>query len=156
MLYNDVLRRVRYILDKGDHEMISTYKLGNLDVTRETLSQWLKKDEDPDYKACTSAELSCFLNGLISEKRGQREGDPPAPEENLTNNMILRLLAIAFNLKSEEVIDVLQLADLRVSKHELSAFFRKPNHKNYRECKAQILRNFLKGLQIKLRSESSL
>jgi uncharacterized protein YehS (DUF1456 family) len=47
--------------------------------------------------------------------------------------------------------EILELAEFRLSKHELSAFFRKPGHKHYRECKDQILRNFLQGMQIKYR-----
>ena len=65
--------------------------------------------------------------------------------------MIFMKLKIALNLKAEDVLEVLALADLRISKHELSAFFRKPDNKHYRECKDQILRNFLKGLQLKYR-----
>jgi uncharacterized protein YehS (DUF1456 family) len=49
------------------------------------------------------------------------------------------------------VLAVLELANFRMSKHELSAFFRKPGHKHYRECKDQILRNFLAGLQVQFR-----
>jgi len=49
----------------------------------------------------------------------------------------------------------MDLSDFRMSKHELSAFFRKPGHKHYRECKDQILRVFLKGLQMKYRDDGS-
>jgi uncharacterized protein YehS (DUF1456 family) len=45
------------------------------------------------------------------------------------------------------------LANFPIGKHELSAFFRKPGHKHYRECKDQILRKFLKGVQLKYRTE---
>jgi len=44
--------------------------------------------------------------------------------------------------------------DMHISKHELSAIFRKPGQKQYRECKDQFLRNFLYGLQFKERPES--
>jgi len=151
MIKNDVLRRIRYILDYNDSKMMNIFKEGDLEVSREKLSQWLKKDDDPDYKSLKDVEFASFLNGLIIEKRGRKEGERPKPEEELTNNIVLRKLTIAFSFKSEDVIEILKLADLRVSKHELSAFFRKPDHKNYRECKAQILRNFLIGLQVKLR-----
>jgi len=40
---------------------------------------------------------------------------------------------------------------VHISKHELSAFFRKPGHKHYRECKDQVFRNFLNGVQLKYR-----
>ena len=151
MQNNDVLRRLRYILDFNDDAMIATFGSAELTVNREQLSNWLKKDDDPLYKGLKDVELAIFLNGLINTMRGKREGEQPAPEEELTNNITFKKVLIAFNLRTEDAIEILKLADLRVSKHELSAFFRKPEHKNYRECKAQILRNFLKGLQIKLR-----
>lgn len=150
MINNDVIRRIRYIENFSDDQMMAIFKLGGMDVSRSTLSQWLKKDEDPDFKNCSDKELATYLNGLISSKRGEREGEKPVPEKVLTNNIIFRKLTIAYNLRAEEVIEILQLADLRVGRPELSAFFRKPGHKNYRECKDQILRNFLMGLQIRL------
>ena len=134
--------------------MMEIFGLANLEVSREQLSQWLKKDKDPDYQRCGDVELAIFLNGLIIKKRGKRDGEQPKPEKRLTNNIIFRKLVIAFNLKAEDVIEVLKLASFSISKHELSAFFRKPDHKNYRVCKAQVLRNFLMGLQIKFRVES--
>ena len=152
MQNNDVLRRVRYIFDYNDKKMMQIFALADLTVSRELLSQWLKKDDDENFKKCEDVELASFLNGLINDKRGKREGEQPAPETKLTNNIVLRKLSIAFNLKSEDILELLILADLRVGKHELSAFFRKPDHKNYRECKAQILRNFLIGLQLKHRN----
>lgn len=69
------------------------------------------------------------------------------PEKSLNNNLVLQKLKIALNLKAEELLAVFEAADFTLSQHELSAFFRKPEHKNYRECKDQVLRNFLMGLQ---------
>ncbi|AYC06892.1 Glutamate synthase (NADPH) large chain [Vibrio cholerae] len=54
------------------------------------------------------------------------------------------------NLKAEDILEILQLADFRLSKHELSAFFRKPDNKHYRECKDQVLKSFLLGLERQL------
>ncbi|MCK5073021.1 MAG: DUF1456 family protein [Bacteriovoracaceae bacterium] len=155
MMNNDVLRRVRYIEDYNDRIMMEIFGLAELEVSREQLSQWLKKDDDPDSQRCKDVELAIFLNGLIIKKRGKRDGEQPKPEKRLTNNIGFRKLVIAFNLKAEDVIEVLKLANFSISKHELSAFFRKPDHKNYRECKAQILRNFLTGLQVKFRGDSA-
>lgn len=151
MIKNDILRRVRYILDLADQDVINIFKLGGLEVSRSQISDWLKKDDDPAYKLCSDEELATFLNGLIVDKRGKREGDKPVAEKALTNNVAFKKLMIAFNLRTDEVIEVIGLAGLPVSKHELSAFFRKPEHRNYKECKAQILRNFLAGLQKKYR-----
>ena len=58
-------------------------------------------------------------------------------------------MKIAFNLKAEDIIEMLESANFRLNKPELSAISRKPDHKNYRECKDQVLRNFLQGVDKK-------
>ncbi len=151
MTNNDVLRRIRYIFDFDDSQMMSTFALVDHEVTRAEISDWLKKEDDPAYKKITDNVMATFLNGLIIEKRGRREGGLPVAEKRLSNNIILNKLKIALNMKAEDVIAALASADLTLSKHELSALFRKPGHKHYRECKDQILRNFLKGIQLQLR-----
>ena len=151
MTNNDVLRRIRYIFDFNDAKMMAVFKLADYSVTREQISEWLKKDDDPAYKSFSDTQLAIFLNGLIIEKRGKKDGPQPEPEKNLNNNIIFRKLKIALNLKNEDVLEILGLADLRISKHELSAFFRRADHKHYRVCKDQILRNFMQGMQLKYR-----
>lgn len=149
MTNNDVLRRIRYIFDYSDSKMMAIFGLAHLDVNRAQLSDWLKKEDDPAYRNCTDMQLAIFLNGLIIDRRGQKEGPQPEPEKRLTNNIIFRKLKIALDLKAEEVLEILGLANVQISKHELSAFFRKPDHKHFRPCKDQVLRNFLKGMQLK-------
>jgi uncharacterized protein YehS (DUF1456 family) len=139
------------VFDFNDTKMIDIFALTDSEVTREQISSWLKKDDDPDYKACPDEQLATFLNGLIIFKRGKKDGPQPVPEKKLNNNIIFRKLKIALNLKEEDTLALLKLADLTISKHELSAFFRKEGHKHYRVCKDQILRNFIKGMQLKYR-----
>jgi uncharacterized protein YehS (DUF1456 family) len=152
MTNNDVLRRIRYTFNYDDTKMIAIFGLADLEVTRAELSDWLKKDDDPDFKNCNDVTLATFLNGLIIEKRGKKDGPQPVPETSLNNNIIFRKLKIALNLQAEEVLALIKQADFSMSKHELSAFFRKPDHKHYRKCKDQVLRYFMKGLQLKYRS----
>ena len=85
--------------------------------------------------------------------RGKKEGAQPEPEDKLDNNIIFRKLKIALNLQTEDILSILALVDIKISKHELSAFFRKKGHKHYKVCQEQILRNFLDGIQIKYREE---
>ncbi len=151
MTNNDVLRRVRYTFNLDDSKMIAIFALAGLEVTRAEVSDWLKKEDDPDYRKCTDPQLATFLNGLIIEKRGKKEGPPPELEASLSNNIIFRKLKIALNLQADDVLSLVNQGDFHISKHELSAFFRKPGHKHYRECKDQVLRNFLKGMQLKYR-----
>ncbi|MGZ2370528.1 DUF1456 family protein [Ancylomarina sp. YFZ004] len=149
MTNNDILRRVRYLFDFSDLKMIALFKLTNHDVSRADLSDWLKRDDDPTLLEITDKELATFLNGLIIEKRGKREGPLPEPEDPLSNNMILKKLKIALDLKSDDILDMLALIDKKISKHELSAFFRNPDHKSYRDFLDQYLRQFLNALQAK-------
>ena len=151
MTSNDILRRIRYTFDFNDSKMIALFGLADQQVTRGQISDWLKKDDDPAYQKCSDTQLAIFLNGLINDKRGKKEGPQPEPEKRLNNNIIFMKLKIALNLKAEDVLAIMDLANLRMSKHELSAFFRRPDHKHYRDCNDQILRNFLKGMQLKYR-----
>jgi uncharacterized protein YehS (DUF1456 family) len=64
----------------------------------------------------------------------------------LTNNDILKKLRVALELKDDDIVDILKLAEFEVTKSELTALFRKPDHPNYKECGDQLLRNFLNGL----------
>jgi uncharacterized protein YehS (DUF1456 family) len=151
MTNNDILRRLRYAFDFSDDKMIALFAEGGREVDRGHVSNWLKKEDDPTHVVCHDIELATFLNGLIIERRGRRDGPLPEPEKRLNNNEILTKLKIALSLRSEDLAEIMQLAEFPVSAHELSAFFRKPGHAKYRECKDQILRNFLRGLQIKIR-----
>lgn len=151
MTNNDMLRRLRYTFDLDDSKMIAIFASADKEVSREQLSAWLKKDDDAELVELEDIDLACFLNGFINEKRGKKEGVQPVPESKLTHNIIFMKLKIALSLQADDVLALLQLADFRLSKHELSAFFRKPGHKHYRVCKDQILRNFFKGLQLKYR-----
>jgi uncharacterized protein YehS (DUF1456 family) len=149
---NDILRRIRYTFDISDSKMIEIFGLADYEVTRAQISEWLKKDDDPAYKDLDDNHLAIFLNGFIIEKRGKKEGPPPIAEKRLNNNIVLRKLKIALDLKDDNILEILALADMRISKHELSAFFRKPDQEQFRPCKDQILRNFIHGMQIKYHS----
>lgn len=155
MTNNDILRRIRYTFEFSDSKMITIFGLADHPVTREQISDWLKKEDDPAYKNCSDTLLATFLNGLINDKRGKKEGIQPVPEKQLTNNIIFMKLKIALNLKAEDILEIMGLAGLHLSKHELSAFFRKAGHKHYRACKDQVLRNLLKGMQLKYRGTES-
>ena len=151
MTNNDILRRVRYVFDFSDSKMMAVFGLADLVVTRSQVSDWLKKEDDPAFQACSDSQLAVFLNGLIIDRRGRKQGPQPEPEQVLTNNIIFRKLRIALDLKAEDIMDIMDLTDVRISKPELSAFFRKPSNRHYRVCKDQVLRNFLKGVQLKYR-----
>ena len=152
MLNNDVLRGVRYMLDLSDAKMVHIVKLADLTVSQTDMVCWMKKDNEPMFIECDDNVMGHFLNGLIFFRRGKDENHPvPELDEKLTNNIILKKLRVAFELKDTDMLDIFALVDFRISKPEISSIFRKPGHKNYRICGDQLLRNFLKGLTVKLR-----
>jgi uncharacterized protein YehS (DUF1456 family) len=156
MTNNDVLRRIRYIFNFDDSKMIAVFGLAGHTVSRGQISDWLKKEDDDTFQDCNDKLLATFLNGLISDKRGKKEGADVKPETRLTNNDIFKKLKIALNLQADDVIEIMNSVGFPLSKHELSAFFRRQGHKHYRDCKDQILRNFLKGIQLKYRDKVEL
>jgi uncharacterized protein YehS (DUF1456 family) len=153
MTNNDILRRLRYTFDFSDEQMIGIFELADQIVSRAVVSNWMKKEEDEDHQNMTDLQLCSFLDGLINLKRGKREDRQDEPLEYLSNNMILRKLKIACSYKNEDLLEILKLVDMRISKHELSAFFRNPKQSQYRPLKDQILRKFIYGLQIKHRGK---
>ena len=152
MTNNDIIRRIRYIFNFSDSKMMELFALAEHQVTRVQIIEWLKREEDEAFKKLDDHRLAIFLNGLINDKRGKREGPQAKAETKLNNNIIFRKLKIALNLRDNDILEIMELMDMRISKHELSAFFRKPDQRQYRPCQDQILRKFLFGLQKKYRN----
>ena len=149
MTNNDILRRLRYTFNFNDQKMIKIFASADCIVSREEVSNWLKKEDDPAHINCPDITLATFLNGLINDKRGKKEGPQPQPEKRINNNIILTKLKIALNLKAEDILELVKGEEFNFSKSELSAFFRKSDHKHYKVCKDQFLRNFIRGLDNK-------
>jgi uncharacterized protein YehS (DUF1456 family) len=155
MTHNDVLRSLRYLLNVSDAKLGDIVRLGDGDVSQADLVAMLKKDDEVGYKECGHDVMARFLNGLVIYKRGRDESRPPPPVEvPVTNNAILKRLRVAFELRDDDIIALIEKSGLRVSKGELGAFFRRPDHRNYRDCGDQFLRNLLKGLSANPRERS--
>lgn len=148
MTNNDIIKRIRYIFDYSDEQMIAIFESADYKVTRSLVTDWLKSDDNEEYKEIYDDQLAIFLNGLINEKRGKKEGEQPKPEKILDNNTILKKLKIALKLKTEDITEAFKLAGKPISPHEVTAFLRNPKQSQYRPFLDQYLRNFLNGLQI--------
>ena len=154
MINNDVLRSIRYMLDLSDAKVVDIARLADADlpITRDDVQGFLKKDDDPGYVACSDRVLAHFLDGLVFHYRGRDPDQPQRPvEKRITNNLVLKKLRVAFELKDGDMHQCFQDAGFPVTKPELSALFRQPGHKNFRACGDQMLRNFLKGLTLRVR-----
>ncbi len=154
MITNDILRRIRYALKLNDTKMLAIFASVENPIDEKYLHSVMAKEGEENYIFCRDSLLCLFLDGLIIEKRGRKEGFKPVllpGKAIMPNNDILRKLRIALDYKEQDMLQMLELAGFPVSKSELSALFRKPTHRNYKLCGDQLLRNFLNGLTIHLR-----
>ncbi|MSP55271.1 MAG: DUF1456 family protein [Myxococcales bacterium] len=158
MPHNDLLRSLRYTLNVNDDGVIAIFALAGKTADREFVEGILMRDEDEGAIECGDIVATAFLDGLITQRRGTRDGAPdgtpdsvrraaaPARAARLTNNLILRKLRIAFSLKDDDVKRVFALGEFPLSLSEISAFSRREDHPNWRPCGDQALRHFLRGL----------
>ena len=147
MSTNEILYRIQKALNLSLEEIIEAYKLENYKMLEPHLKDILKRRQDKGFMLCSYEELGVFLDGFVTLKRGPS----PKKEESdevveLTNNLILKKLRIALELKEAETEIIFGLADVALTKQELKSLFRKEGHKNFKACSDTLLMSFLEGL----------
>jgi uncharacterized protein YehS (DUF1456 family) len=152
---NDILIRIRYAFHFKNAEIMKIFDLAGSRIEALDLVNLLKKEEEEGFLECEDEMLDSFLDGFIVFKRGKREetpGQKPLPKpESITNNIIVKKLRIALELRDTDIVEIMSETQAKVTKTELSAFFRREGHKNYKAIGNQFLRYFLKGLSLKFR-----
>ena len=142
-------------LDLSDARVVELVQLADPQfvLDKADIPALLKKENEPGAVLCSDPLLARFLDGLVVWRRGRDESLPPRPvEDRISNNLVLKKLRVAFELKDVDMHEVFSGAGFPITKPELTALFRQPGHKNYRPCGDQILRNFLKGLTLRFRT----
>jgi uncharacterized protein YehS (DUF1456 family) len=149
VIHNDVLRAIRHILNVRDAKLVEIIQLADPAFVLDDISPYLKSEEEPGFKECGDDIMARFLDGLVLSKRGPSDHAHPTPRnQRITNNVTLKKLRVAFELKDSDIAAILAKAGVTIGKTELSSFFRAPDHRNYRACGDQFLRNFLKGMNV--------
>ena len=152
MANNELLRSIRDALELDAATMIQIFKEAGREVGESAVAAFVKTEDEDGYIPCSNPIMGFFLDGLIIHNRGKREGNPAPAEKplaELSNNTILKKLRIALDLKEEDLIGIFGCAGITITKHELTALFRKPGHKHYKECTSQILSSFIKGVALR-------
>lgn len=104
---NDVIRAVRYILNVSEFKLVEIAELGGGKVTQPKINAYLKEEEEPGFELCPQNLMSRFLNGLIIYKRGVDETKPALAPELPNNNVVLKKLRVAFQLKDDDILEML-------------------------------------------------
>lgn len=116
-------------------------------MSQERLTDILKKRQDKGYAEATYEELGLFLDGLILLKRGKASTTKDEDEVfELTNNLILKKLRVALELKEAELVILFALAEVTITKRQIGSLFRKEGGKNFKACSDELLLSFLEGL----------
>jgi len=144
---NEILYRIQEALNLTTEEMLEAYRLEAFPMEASHLESLLKRRQDKNFIPASYEELGIFLDGLVKLKRGpspKKSNEDEAVE--LTNNLILKKLRIALELKEAETEIIFGLADVELSKQQLASLFRKEGHKNFKACSDELLMAFLEGL----------
>lgn len=148
MSTNEILKACFTLVDVSEEKMVEIFKLGGFTLNPKTLSGYLKQKDDKEFLDCGYEALGSFLDGLIIYKRGESNQKSTDEDVRLNNNLILKKLRIAYELKEVDLYAIFDSVDIDISKGELSSLFRKEGHKNYKACPDSILQLFLEGLII--------
>ena len=153
MKNNDILRRLRYALDISDVKMIEIFGKSNFNVNKDEIRNMLKKEDEEGFYNVNDRIMTLFLDGFIIFKRGDNpKQEEVKKEKKLTNNEILKKIKIALSLKTEDILELMELAESPISKSELGAVLQKKDHKNYKECGDKYIKKLLQGLTMKFRN----
>jgi uncharacterized protein YehS (DUF1456 family) len=147
MKINDILFNIKKALSLSSSELIEAYALAEYIMNKERLENILKRRQDEGYQEATYEELGIFLDGLVLFKRGVNEKETTTDEVvDLTNNLIMKKLRVALELKEPELLIVFGLAEIHMSKRQIGSLFRKEGTKNFRPASDELLMAFIEGL----------
>lgn len=152
MANNKLLRSIHDALDLDTATMIQIFKAAGREVGESAVTAFLKTEDEDGHIPCNNPIMRFFLDGLIIYSRGKQEGSQPpteTPQAELSYNVILKKLRIALDLKEDDLIEIFKSAGIIMTKHELTALFRKAGHKHYKACTNQLLFDFIKGVALR-------
>ena len=151
MNYNEIIKRLRYILDVDEAVLQECFRLGGCELDIAQVQAYLSAGDDVAQQ-CSEEQMSRFLDGLILWRRGPSDKGMRNPVA-LNNNIILKKIRIALELEARDLDNAFMLADHEISPHEISALFRKPGTKHFVECSDHVFERLMSGLSLYFRDE---
>ncbi len=147
MITNTILKKIQKIEKADSDKIYEIFTTNGYELPKRRVEGYLSDENSKEFLDCGYEALGNFLDGLIVYKRGEikSRGDS---EVRLTNNLILKKLRIAYELKEVDLFAIFNSVEIDITKSELSSIFRSEDHKKYRACPDSILLLFLDGLEI--------
>lgn len=147
MPINDILYKIKTALSLDNESMLKAYALADYSMSVERLESILKRHQDKGYAEASYEELGVFLDGLVLLKRGPSPKIANKDEViDLTNNLILKKLRVALELKEAELVIIFALAEVPLTNRQVGSLFRREGSKNFKTCSDELLMAFLEGL----------
>jgi len=144
---NKTIGKIIEALKLDRDSIVEIYQLVRYPIELDHIDRWSLSSNSREFISCSYEELGNFLDGLIILKRGPNPNKSGNDEViSLTNNLILKKLRIALNLKEPEIEIIFSLGEVNLTKQQLSSLFRKENNKNFKECSDELLMAFLDGV----------
>ncbi len=128
-------------------DILKSYKLVDKKITQDDVDDILREPSDEKFVLLSDEGFEMFLNGFIIYKRGPSDKKAKKQKIYFSNNIILKKLKIALNLKDEDIIKIFEKDGLEITKSQLTAYFRRDGHINYRKCSDSLLKRFINGLK---------
>ncbi|WP_457608606.1 DUF1456 family protein [Nitratifractor sp.] len=143
-----ILYRIGEALKLDRETILRAYALEEYPMSEERLDTILAKPSSKRHEPAEYEELGVFLDGLIHLKRGAVLNRPPDDAEiPLDNNLVLKKLRIALQLKEMDLEAIFALGGRELSRGQMRDLFRAPDHPRYRPCPDAWLNDFLVGLE---------
>ena len=146
MKNSQIIQAIKEALNLNRAQILHIYELEEFPMSKERLDAILKNSSKKGSVNATYEELGVFLDGLIKYKRGLPKESSTPQDVVLDNNLILKKLRAALNLKEYELALIFELADYNISRSAIKDMFRSSNHPKLKECSNKTLQAFLEGL----------
>ncbi|WP_024955609.1 DUF1456 family protein [Sulfurospirillum arcachonense] len=148
MTNNYILTSIMQSLKLSKVDVLKSYKLVDKKIVQEDVDDILREASDEKFILLSDEGFELFLNGFIAYKRGPSDKKAGKKQKiYFSNNIILKKLKIALDLKDEDLIQIFANDGLEITKSQLSAYFRRDGHVNYRKCSDTLLKRFIKGCE---------
>ena len=149
MTNNYILTSIMNSLKLDKTDILKSYRFADKKITKEDVDDILREHSDEKFILLSDEGFEMFLNGFIIYKRGPSDKKTKKQKIYFSNNIILKKLKIALDLKDEDIVAIFARDGLEITKSQLSAYFRRDGHINYRKCSDSLLKRFISGCKIR-------